>query len=284
MAIDRADLHSHTTASDGLQQPRENVRMAKEAGLAAIAITDHDTVDGIAEAIEAGKELGVIVVPGVEISTAANGSDIHILGYYTDWQSESWRLKLGSLLQTRDRRNLMIIEKLRNLGISITLEEVVEEARKQGKEGGTIGRPHMASLLVAKGIVASIQEAFDRYLASDGAAFANPPRLHPFEAIDWIREAGGTSVIAHPGLYGDDVLVEEIIRHGAQGIEVYHSDHGPEDEIRYIRLAEKYKLIITGGSDYHGKREEEVFHGPIGNRTVHVDVLKQLDPARRGSL
>ncbi|MBW7456771.1 PHP domain-containing protein, partial [Paenibacillus sepulcri] len=108
MAIDRADLHSHTTASDGLQQPRENVRMAKEAGLAAIAITDHDTVDGIAEAIEAGKELGVIVVPGVEISTAANGSDIHILGYYTDWQSESWRLKLGSLLQTRDRRNLMI--------------------------------------------------------------------------------------------------------------------------------------------------------------------------------
>jgi len=282
MAIDQIDLHSHTTASDGLQQPRENVRMAKEAGLAGIAITDHDTVDGIGEAVEAGEELGVIVIPGVEISTAAKGSDIHILGYYTDWQSEAWRIKLGSLLQTRDRRNLMIIEKLQSLGISINLDEVVDEARKQGKEGGSIGRPHMASLLVAKGVVSSMQEAFDRYLGSDGAAYANPPRLHPFEAVDWIREAGGTSVIAHPGLYGDDELVEEIIRYGAQGIEVYHSDHGLEDELRYNRMAEKYRLIVTGGSDFHGQREGEFFHGPIGNRTVHMNVLELLDPVRRG--
>ena len=175
----------------------------------------------------------------------------------------------------------MIIDKLQRMGIAITLEEVVEEARKQGKDGGTIGRPHIASLLIAKSVVASMQEAFDQYLGSDGAAYANPPRLHPFEAIEWIREAGGTSVIAHPGLYGNDALVEAIIQHGAEGIEVYHSDHTPEDEARYEQLAREHGLIITGGSDFHGARHGAVFHGPIGNRTVDISVLQQLNPLWR---
>lgn len=280
MAINRADLHTHTTASDGMQRPADNIRLAKEAGLAAIAITDHDTVDGIAEAMEAGERLGIIVVPGVEISTSAGGGDIHILGYYTDWQNDAWRRKLGSLLDVRDRRNEMIIERLRAMGIAIRLEEVAEEARKQGKDGGSIGRPHIAALLIAKDIVGTMQEAFDRYLGSEGSAYVNPPRLHPFEAVDWIREAGGTSVIAHPGIYGNDELVEEIIRYGADGIEVYHSDHLPEDEARYERLARQYKLIVTGGSDYHGERQGEVFHGHIGSRTVDVSVLQQLNRGR----
>lgn len=281
MDVNRVDLHSHTTASDGMQQPKDNVRLAKEAGLAAIAITDHDTIDGIAEAIEAGEQLGITVVPGVEISTVADGIDIHILGYYTDWQNPQWRKKLMSLLDTRERRNEMIINNLQGMGIAITLEEVVEEARKQGKDGGTIGRPHIASLLIAKSVVASMQEAFDQYLGSDGAAYANPPRLHPFEAIEWIREAGGTSVIAHPGLYGNDALVEAIIQHGVEGIEVYHSDHTPEDEARYEQLANEHGLIITGGSDFHGARHGAVFHGPIGNRTVDISVLQQLNPLWR---
>ncbi|QYR23688.1 PHP domain-containing protein [Paenibacillus sp. sptzw28] len=281
MVIGRADLHTHTTASDGMQQPRENVRMAKEAGLAAVAITDHDTVEGIAEAMEAGEEFGITVVPGVEISTSAGGRDVHILGYYTNWQSDDWRGRLGSLTEVRDNRNLMIIEKLRSLGIPISLDEVLDEARKQGKDRGTIGRPHMASLLVAKGIVDTMQEAFDRYLAAGAAAYVNPPRLNPFEAVEWIRQAGGTSVIAHPGLYGDDDLVEEIIRSGAEGIEVFHSDHGTDDEVRYERLARQYGLIVTGGSDYHGERQGVVFHGTIGSRTVDAGVLKQLNPASR---
>lgn len=280
MVMNRVDLHTHTTASDGLQRPADNVRLAKEAGLAAIAITDHDTVDGIAEAMEAGRLLGVTVVPGVEISTSAGGGDIHILGYYTDWQNAAWQRKLDSLLHVRDRRNEMIIERLVAMGIAITLEEVAEEARKQGKDGGSIGRPHIAALLIAKGIVGSMQQAFDLYLGSEGSAYVNPPRLHPFEAVDWIREAGGTSVIAHPGIYGNDVLVEEIIRYGADGIEVYHSDHLPEDEARYARLARQYKLIVTGGSDYHGERQGEVFHGHIGSRTVDVSVLEQLNRGR----
>ncbi|BBH19633.1 phosphatase [Paenibacillus baekrokdamisoli] len=255
--------------------------MAKEAGLAAIAITDHDTIDGIAEAMEAGAQFGIIVVPGVEISTVANGQDIHILGYYTDWKNEQWRKKLQSLLDTRERRNEMIIEKLQQLGIPITMEEVLEEARRQGKDGGTIGRPHIASVLIAKTIVASMQEAFDQFLSTEGAAYANPPRLHPFEAIDWIREAGGTSVIAHPGLYKDDALVEAIIQNGVDGIEVYHSDHTREDEAKYERLAQQHGLIVTGGSDFHGERQGAVFHGPIGNRTVDVGVLQQLNPVWR---
>ncbi|MCQ6560363.1 PHP domain-containing protein [Paenibacillus mendelii] len=282
MVMKLADLHTHTTASDGLQRPSENVRLAKTAGLAAVAITDHDTVDGIEEAMIEGQRLGISVVPGVEISTVAGGSDIHVLGYYTDWQSDAWRAKLSSLLEVRDRRNEMILEKLRSLGIPISMEEVIEEALRQGKDSGSIGRPHIAAVLLAKDAVGSMQEAFDRYLASGGQAYMNPPRLHPFEAIEWIREAGGTSVIAHPGLYGDDALVEQMIHHGAEGIEVFHSDHSAEDEARYGRLAHQYGLIVTGGSDFHGERQGEIFHGPIGSRTVDASVLNQLNPARRG--
>ncbi|MFC4100981.1 PHP domain-containing protein [Paenibacillus xanthanilyticus] len=282
MAVNLADLHTHTTASDGLQRPADNVRMAKAAGLAAIGITDHDTVDGIEEAVNEGERLGIAVVPGVEISTFAEGCDIHILGYYTDWRSDRWREKLGTLLNGRNRRNELILEKLGKLGIAITMADVIAEARRAGKDSGTIGRPHIAAVLVARGEVGSTQEAFEKYLAAGAQAYASAPRLSPFEALEWIREAGGTSVIAHPGIYGNDALVEAIIRAGAEGIEVYHSDHTSEDEAKYGKLASQYGLIVTGGSDFHGVRAgEDVFHGPIGHRTVEAAVLRQLNPAWR---
>ncbi|RAP78108.1 PHP domain-containing protein [Paenibacillus montanisoli] len=277
----RADMHTHTTASDGLQRPADNVAMAKKRGLGAIAITDHDTVDGIAEALEAGERLGITVVPGVEISTVADGRDIHILGYYINWNSVAWQAKLKSLAGTREQRNAMIIARLNELGISISMEEVLEAALAQGKDGGSLGRPHIAAVLVEKQVVGSMQEAFDRYLGEGGAAYANPPRLHPSEALTWIKEAGGTSVIAHPGIYGNDELVEAIIARGADGIEVYHPDHSPDDEARYLKLAEKYKLIITGGSDFHGERHGVVFHGEMGSKTAPMEVLRQLNPSRR---
>ncbi|WP_308634498.1 PHP domain-containing protein [Paenibacillus silvisoli] len=277
----RADLHTHTTASDGMQRPADNVAMAKARGLAALAITDHDTVDGIAEALEAGERLGITVVPGVEISTVANGRDIHILGYYINWNSVAWQTKLKSLAGTRDQRNVMILERLRELGLPVTMEEVLEAARAQGKDSGSLGRPHIAAVLIAKGFVGSMQEAFDRYLGEGGSAYANPPRLHPFEALAWIKEAGGTSVIAHPGLYGSDELVEEIIARGAEGIEAHHPDHSPEDEARYLRMAERHGLIVTGGSDFHGERHGVVFHGELGSKTAPVGVLQQLNPSRR---
>ncbi|CAM3951095.1 PHP domain-containing protein [Paenibacillus alkaliterrae] len=284
-----ADLHTHTTASDGMQSPAENVRLAKAAGLAAVAITDHDTVAGVAEAVLEGMRTNIIVVPGVELSTAASGIDIHILGYFTNNEDERWIARLTSLRGTRDRRNVMIVEKLRGLGIPITMEEVLAAAHGSSAEDsllnseGSVGRPHIAEVLVRKGIVSSMKEAFDRYLASGAAAYVNPPRLHPIEAMEWIKEAGGTSVIAHPGLYGNDALVEELIQHGVQGIEAYHSDHGSEEESRYTKLADIYGLIVTGGSDFHGIRRGQIFHGAVGSRAVDVHVLQQLRPSREKS-
>lgn len=283
-----ADLHTHTTASDGMQSPAQNVRLAKEAGLSAIAITDHDTVAGVDEAILEGKRLNITVVPGVEVSTVADGCDIHILGYYTNNDDEKWLNRLASLRDTRSRRNELIVDKLRDLGIAITMNEVLAAAH--GERSGdsqrdsevSVGRPHIAEVLIRKGIVSDMKQAFDVYLAAGAAAYANPPRVHPFEAVDWIREAGGTSVIAHPGLYGKDSLVEDIIRYGAQGIEVYHSDHSPDEEHRYAELAQRHHLIMTGGSDFHGSRHGQVFHGVVGNRTVDVQVLQQLKPPSWG--
>lgn len=289
----RADLHVHTTASDGTNKPYEVVRKAARKGLAALAVTDHDTMAGVEEALSAGQELGVTVIPGVEISSSMNGKDIHILGYYADLHNREWQERLEQLRMGRARRNEQIIAKLQQHGIAITLEEVHEAARRAAAEqsssgdsngesgngkgkGRSVGRPHIAAVLVEKGVVPSMYEAFEQWLASGKPGYVSLPRVTPFEAVDWIREAGGISVIAHPGLYGDDALVEEIIRYGAKGIEVAHSEHSPEDEVRYRALARRYGLIETAGSDYHGEREGVVFHGELGSKTVDVQLIRRL--------
>ncbi|NOU84975.1 PHP domain-containing protein [Paenibacillus sp. LMG 31460] len=271
-----ADLHTHTTASDGTQSPAANVQMAFDAGLGAIAITDHDTVSGVAEALLAGRELGIEVVPGVEISTVANGQDIHVLGYYMDIHNEQFLQRLSSLRETRDTRNNMIIERLQQLGLDITMAEVLREVENIKSKGDTVGRPHIAAVLLNKGYVSSISEAFDRYLGTGAAAYANPPRIVPAKAIGWIQEAGGKAVLAHPGIYHDDALVEAIVHQGLDGIEVYHSDHTPEDEAKYLSLAQRSGLLITAGSDFHGERGGVVFHAPIGSRRIGIDVLQSL--------
>ena len=275
------DLHTHTTASDGMQSPAENVRLAKAAGLAAVAITDHDTVAGIEEAIREGERKGITVVPGVEISTVLEGKDIHILGYYINDQDPTFLERLAELRATRDRRNDMMIAKLQELGIGLTMEEVIANLGRKLAPDETVGRPHIADTLVLKGYAKDMAEAFDRYLGSSGAAYVNPPRITPSTAADWIREAGGTPVIAHPGLYGDDELVEQIIQDARMaGIEVYHSDHGEAEEKRYLRIADKYQLIVTAGSDFHGARQGVVFHGALGGRRTSAMVLTALQQAR----
>lgn len=278
----RADLHTHTNASDGTGEPAGNVRLAKAAGLAAVAVTDHDTVAGVEEAVAEGAKLGITVVPGVEVSTVAEGRDIHILGYYPDLSDNVWLERLHSLRGVRGARNGMMVERLRELGLEVSMEEVLEAAGKDGRGDRAVGRPHIAAVLVAKGYVSSMEEAFERYLASGAAAYVNPPRITPYQAIDWIHEAGGAAVIAHPGLYGADGLVEELLRCGADGIEVFHSDHGPEEESRYGAMADKFGVIATGGSDYHGKRNGVVFHGELGSRTVDASVIARLESVSRG--
>ncbi|MBP1996466.1 PHP domain-containing protein [Paenibacillus eucommiae] len=276
-SIFAADLHTHTLASDGTQSAAANVAMAKQAGLSALAITDHDTVSGVAEAIAEGKRLDVEIVPGVEISTIAGEQDIHVLGYFIDYTDAQFLERLENLREVRNTRNELMLERLRQLGMNITIADVHQEVEATKSEGDTVGRPHIAAVLLKKGYVTSIREAFDRYLGRDGAAYVNPPRIDPATAIKWIHEAGGSAVLAHPGIYGDDALVEHIIRGGIDGIEVYHSDHTPEDEARYLQLANRYELLITAGSDFHGERGGEIFHAPIGSRRVSTDVLKQLN-------
>ncbi|MFC4778369.1 PHP domain-containing protein [Paenibacillus sp. GCM10023252] len=286
MAIERADLHTHTTASDGMDSPSSNVRLAAEAGLSGIAITDHDTVAGIEEAIREGQRLGLTVIPGVELSTVARGNDIHILGYFIRWQDEEWLTRLRSLRDTRNKRNEMIVDRLVQLGVPVTMEQVIEIARQKHSgnlPGSTVGRPHIAEAIIRAGAAATMQEAFDRYLAVGAAAYVNPPRIDPVEALKWIHEAGGASVIAHPGLYHDDELVEEIIKQGVTGIEVYHSDHGTPEETRYSALAAKYGLITTGGSDYHGARNGTLYHGAVGSRWTSMDAVRRLSREAGGS-
>ncbi|RXT14963.1 PHP domain-containing protein [Ammoniphilus sp. CFH 90114] len=267
------DLHSHTTASDGTYEPHQSIRRAKEKGLRALAITDHDTVAGIKEALEASERYGVEVVPGIEISTVDQGQDIHVLGYYINYQDPLFLSRLESLRNVRDKRNEMIIENLQHLGIDITLEEV---SSRRKMDEGNIGRPHIAEVLMGKGIVSSMEEAFREYLGKTGKAYANPPRITPEDAVDWIKEAGGVPVLAHPGLYGDDNLVHRLIGYGIEGIEAYHTDHSPEQESRYSLWAKQHGLIETAGSDFHGERNGVIFHGDLGTRRTSYETVEKL--------
>ncbi|WP_442603887.1 PHP domain-containing protein [Paenibacillus sp. KN14-4R] len=276
MGLQQADLHTHTTASDGMQPPAENVRLAHEAGLCAIAITDHDTVAGVPEALDAGFRLGVTVVPGVEISTFAGGQDIHVLGYYVNIDNTQFLERLESLRDTRAERNKALLARLSELGMPITFEEIQEVNKDTKKAGDPIGRPHIAQTLIHKGYASTMQEVFDRFLGKDGAAYVTVPRIDPHTAVVWIHEAGGVAVLAHPGIYGNDELVNELITEGFDGIEVFHSDHTPDQEANYQELAVRYGLIETAGSDFHGIREGHLLHGTIGNRRVDVQVLHAL--------
>ncbi|MBB6636451.1 PHP domain-containing protein [Cohnella thailandensis] len=280
--MSQADLHTHTTASDGLHRPADNVRMAKEAGLGGIAITDHDTVAGIEEALREGEKLGIAVVPGVEISTAYEGTEIHVLGYYMNVEDPVFLARLADQRKVRDARNEGILARLGELGIQVSMEELREIAGRSESPEETIGRPHIADALVRRGVVGTIQEAFDRYLAKGRAAYVDPPpRITPMEAYRWIKDAGGAAIVAHPGLYRREELASDLLDGGADGVEAHHSDHTPEQEERYRQLAIARGKIVTGGSDFHGARKGGVYHGPIGNRTVEMSVLEQLRSAAR---
>lgn len=278
----RCDLHTHSQASDGMQSPTANVELAKQKGLAAMALTDHDTVAGVAEALHAGEELGIEVVAGVEISTRAGGKDIHVLGYYVNIENQTFLERLRNLREAREERNHRIIAKLQELGLAISWQEVIEGLGRPLEPDESIGRPHMADVLVSKGYATDMRDAFDRYLAEGKPGFVSVPRVAPEEACRWIREAGGAAVIAHPGLYGNDELVREIIHNSKpDGIEVFHSDHDLAEEQKYAGLALEFGLIQTGGSDYHGVRQGVVFHGDLGSKSVTVDVLQNLQTAAR---
>lgn len=268
------DLHAHTTASDGTFTPRELVEYAKRKNLTGIGITDHDTTDGIEEAMETGKRLGVEVVPGVEINTEYEGKEVHVLGYYFDQSSDLLQKLFVKLRTERSRRMERILEKLDHLGIQVNSDEVWKEAR-----GGAIGRPHIGRVLVRKGVARDMRDAFDRYLGQGGSAYVERYKLHPADAIRQIVEAGGVPILAHPGLVGKDDIIEQMIPAGLMGIEVFHPDHRPEMRERYGKLAKNLNLLATGGSDFHGSGAEH--RGDLGSVTVDRSAVLQLKQKSR---
>ena len=261
--------------------PSDNVRQAFHAGLAAIAITDHDTIAGIEEATTEGARLGIEVVPGVEISTVESGVDVHILGYYINYKDTELLDRLEKLRGSRNVRNAMIVDKLKVLGIPITMDDVIQSSANKKTKNQSIGRPHIADVLLKLGVVSSMKEAFDLYLGQGASAYVTTPRLQPAEAITLIRKAGGKAVLAHPGIYRNPAIVKDVIEHGLDGIEVYHSDHSQEDELFYAELATRNGLIITAGSDFHGERNGVIFHGGIGSKLIDAKVLDELKSKRR---
>ncbi|HNA45846.1 MAG: PHP domain-containing protein [Nitrospira sp.] len=279
--MSRIDLHLHTTHSDGSCSTAEVMAFAKQAGLTALAITDHDIVDGIPEATAIGKELGIEVVPGVEISSRLGESELHILGYFLNWTDPLLAQRLSTLRDSRHLRNPKIVQRLNELGIPITYEEVRALA---GTE--SVGRPHIARLLMEKKFVTSAKEAFDRYLANGRPAFVDRELPEPAEAVRWIREAGGVPVLAHPtwvrtSAEGLRVLVRDLKAAGLGGMEVHYSTHTPSQTTEYLDLARQCDLLVTGGSDFHGVTKPDIDVG-IGRGQLKVS-QKLLDPLRKAA-
>jgi predicted metal-dependent phosphoesterase TrpH len=271
------DLHVHTTASDGTLSPANLVQYAKTRGLEAIAVTDHDTVEGLDEAVAEGNAIGFEVVPGVEISADYAGGALHILGYYLDFKSSALLKRLAVLQDARAERNPKIVHKLQALGFSISFAEIEQEAGS-----GLVGRPHFAQVLLKKGYVKSVQEAFDKYLKKGAAAYEDKFRFPIPEAISMIVDAGGIPVLGHPvTLNCNGAQLEAKIKDwkagGLQGIEVYYSDHDAALTSQYAALARRHGLIPTGGSDFHGSMIKGIELGiGKGNLNIPYSVLQEL--------
>ena len=268
------DLHCHSTASDGTFTPTQLVDLAHRNGLIAIALTDHDTVAGVAEAAARAKEVGIDFLPGIEISASiAEPATLHLLGYGIDPKGPSIASLSADLLAGRDARNPKIVGRLQELGLKITMDEVEAQANI-GHGGGVIGRPHIAAVLLKKGYVNTIKQAFSVYLAPGGQAFFDKERLQPGEAIARIREAGGIAVLAHPSQLRTtnsaelDRIVKTLVDVGLGGIETLHSDHTDAQVAAYEDLAKKYGLLRTGGSDFHGGNKPTISLGHAGRRRV----------------
>jgi len=254
----RIDLHTHSNRSDGTFEPAEVVRLAAERALDVVALTDHDTTDGLAEAFTTGSGVGVEVVPGVEFSAEFDGQNVHVLCYWMDPQDAALQLEVRLLREDRFRPGELMVDKLRDLGLPVGFERVRAIAGD-----ATIVRPHIAQAMVEAGVVATEKEAFERYIGDGGPAHVAKHALDPVDAVALIGGAGGVCALAHPGMWGDQSsvpveLIERMAAAGMRGLEVDHPDHTPEMRERYRTLAGRLGLIATGGSDCHGTRYDPV--------------------------
>lgn len=269
-----ADLHLHTRFSDGAETPERVVELAKQAGLAAMAITDHDNVQAFALAAPVAQREGIELIPGIEMSASANGAEVHLLGFFLDFEHAGLLRHLAEQQARRVERVHEMVRRLQGIGLQVTAEEVFVIAGE-----GTVGRPHVARALLNRGYITTLAEAFDRYIGQDHPAFVPGSPLDPGYVIRLIREAGGVPVLAHPVYLKQDALIDRFVRDGLAGLEVYHSGHAPETVRHYEAVADRLGLLKTGGSDYHGTSKEGL---PIGTPRVPyvlVEALKQWKAA-----
>ena len=278
----RIDLHTHSLCSDGAQTPADVVRSAREAGLSAIALSDHDWIAGVQEAMDAGSALGVEVIPAVELS-AQSDTELHILGYFVDIHNQKLQDTMAYALRVRDERQEETCRKLNELGFSVTMDEVRAEAHGNP----VLCRAHFAQIMVRKGYAPSVQEAFSKYLSVGCYAYSNRQALTGPEAVSLIHEAGGIAVAAHLHLIKmpDDALREylkSLIPYGLDGVEGYYSDYTPDMEQRYRAMAKELGLTISGGTDYHGANKPHIAIGKgKGDLQILYSVLEGLKERHR---
>ena len=263
-----ADLHVHTCISDGSFTPGEVINQALSANLSAIAITDHDAVEALDEAVrEAGDRIEVI--PGVELTAEMEGKEIHILGYFIDWRDAKFQQELKSLQKVRLERSRKIVEKLKQLGMEIDYDELL---RFSGK--GSVGRLHIARMMKSFGYVGSIREAFQRFIGEGKPACVGKFGLSPRQAMELIKNVGGLTVLAHPYLLNHDEWISQFVDDGLDGLEVYYSIQNPQITGHYERIAAKNGLLMTGGSDCHGLAKGRVLLGKVKIPYSLVEKLK----------
>jgi 3',5'-nucleoside bisphosphate phosphatase len=263
----RVDLHLHSTASDGSLSPAALVLAAHGGGLHVIALTDHDTSDGVAEARSAGRA-GVHVIPAIEMSTMHRGSELHLLGYYIDHTSGRMRSYSQSAASRREERMHGMIERLAGLGISIEFSDVL---RGVDADTRTLGRPHLARALVERGHVPTMSEAFERYIGDGGPAYLPVQLLSSEDAIMLVHAAGGLAVWAHPRVDDVERQIDTLREYGIDGIECYRPRCPPAESMKLERVAHERDLLVTGGSDWHGS-----WHGPLGEFSVGRDEVGEF--------
>lgn len=272
----KIDLHCHTTASDGIYTPQELIEFAIKNEVSTIAITDHDTINGIEEGLTYSKDKNIKVIPGIEFSVEHESGAFHLLGFYIDYKNKELCEKLEKLQKYRDERIVYMLDSLKKASVEIPLDEVIKEAC-----GGAIGKPHVARVMVRHGFGKSVDEIFQKYLADGKPGDVPKERISPENAIELILKSGGLPVIAHPASleYKDIEKFEEFIKPlielGIVGIEAYSTMHNKESVSNYIEIANKYNLIITGGSDFHGDKGEKIGYYSKEN-LIPVELLKKL--------
>lgn len=272
----KIDLHIHTTCSDGVYSPKEIVEKAHQLDLNVIAITDHDCVKGYRQGRTYANKYGIEIIPGVEISTYYNDYELHILGYFINVKNRNLKVMLRFLQAGRYKRAEKIVKNLNKFGIRINIKDIY----KQSAKSGVIGRPHIANAMLEGGYIGNYNDAFVDYIGNDGPAYVQKPSYTPAQVINIVHSAGGATILAHPGILNNDFLIPDLVDMGLDGLEAFHPFHSSVQRDTYLMLAEKYNLLVTGGSDFHGINKAHDILGKAVLKEKYFQKLKDYCAAK----